>query len=163
MESKQTVKLEQRCLFPNTNCTQAAEINLDRQSSKRGTRHAFPVNLAQIRSAVPEIFHIQTKNDTDSAKNRTSRSALRGLSNTHSSSLFTACNYAIRVCDRLTLYKTTRDRSRRTGKHYSYFPRCFIATPGWTGFPKQNLLGRSWRLRAYSRCAPYIRPCHNNI
>jgi len=27
-----------------------------------GTKHVFCVNLAQIRSAVPEIFHTQTKN-----------------------------------------------------------------------------------------------------
>jgi len=36
------------------------------------------VNLAQIRSAVPEIFHTQTKN-TDSAQNRTIRSSLRAV------------------------------------------------------------------------------------
>jgi len=30
-------------------------------SSKRGTKHVFPVNLARIRSAVPDIFHTQTK------------------------------------------------------------------------------------------------------
>jgi len=29
-------------------------------SSERGTKHIFPVNLAQIRSAVPEIFYSQT-------------------------------------------------------------------------------------------------------
>jgi len=29
--------------------------------SKRGTKHVFLVNLAQIHSAVPEIFHTQTK------------------------------------------------------------------------------------------------------
>jgi len=41
-------------------------------SSERGIKRIFPVNLAQIRSAVPEIFHIQTnKKVTDSAKNRT--------------------------------------------------------------------------------------------
>jgi len=43
-------------------------------SSERGTRHVFFVNLAQIRSAVPEIFHTQTKNHrlagSDDAKNR---------------------------------------------------------------------------------------------
>ena len=33
------------------------------KSSKRGTRHVFPVNLAQIRSAVPEIFCTQTKQE----------------------------------------------------------------------------------------------------
>ena len=30
-------------------------------SSEQGAKHVFPVNLAQIRSAVPEIFHTQTK------------------------------------------------------------------------------------------------------
>ena len=41
-------------------------------SSKRWTKHVFTVNLAQIRSAVPEIFDPQAKNKvTDSAKNRT--------------------------------------------------------------------------------------------
>ena len=30
-------------------------------SSKRGTKHVFHVNLAQIHSAVPGIFHTQTK------------------------------------------------------------------------------------------------------
>jgi len=29
--------------------------------SERGTSHVCPVNLAQIRSAVPEIFYTQTK------------------------------------------------------------------------------------------------------
>jgi len=38
------------------------------------------VNLAQIRSAVPEIFHTQTKNSqTDSAKNRTLHSPLHAV------------------------------------------------------------------------------------
>ena len=32
--------------------------------SERGTKHAFPVNLAQIRSAVPEIFKAQTNNNS---------------------------------------------------------------------------------------------------
>jgi len=31
-------------------------------SSERGTKHVFRVNFAQIRSAIPEIFHTQTKN-----------------------------------------------------------------------------------------------------
>jgi len=30
-------------------------------SSERGTKHVFPVYLTQIRSAVPETFHTQTK------------------------------------------------------------------------------------------------------
>jgi len=34
---------------------------LHSNSSERGTQHVFPVNLAQIRTAVPEIFHSQTK------------------------------------------------------------------------------------------------------
>ena len=38
------------------------------------------VNLAQICSAVPEIFHTETKKaQTDSAKNRTIRSSLRAV------------------------------------------------------------------------------------
>jgi len=40
-------------------------------SSERGTKHVFHANLAQVRSAVPGIFHTQTKNVTDSVKNRT--------------------------------------------------------------------------------------------
>jgi len=41
--------------------------------SERGTKHVFPVNLAQIRSAATEIFDAQTKNekDIDGAENRT--------------------------------------------------------------------------------------------
>jgi len=40
----------------------------------------FRVNLAQIRSAVPEIFDTQPKNTrTDGAKNRTFRSSLRAV------------------------------------------------------------------------------------
>jgi len=31
-------------------------------SSERGTRHVFPVNLAQMHSAVPKIFDAQTIN-----------------------------------------------------------------------------------------------------
>ena len=48
-------------------------------SSERGTKHVFRVNFAQIRSAVPEIFHTQTKTQTDGAKNRTFRSSLRAV------------------------------------------------------------------------------------
>jgi len=29
--------------------------------SERVTKHVLPVNFAQIRSAIPEIFHTQTK------------------------------------------------------------------------------------------------------
>jgi len=52
------------------NRTQAAEIDLDLQTrpSDRGTKHVFRVNLAQIRSAVPEIFHTQTKKSQTALK-----------------------------------------------------------------------------------------------
>jgi len=59
------------------NCTQAAEraemlflslviLTFDlwscpSNSSERGTKHAFRVNLSQIRSAVPEIIHTRIK------------------------------------------------------------------------------------------------------
>ena len=48
-------------------------------SSERGTKHVFCVNLAQIRWAVPEIFCTQTKKVTDSAKNRTLCSSLHAV------------------------------------------------------------------------------------
>jgi len=44
--------------------------------------HVFPVNLAQIRSVVPEIFHTQQK-VTDSAKSRTLRSSLHAVKVVH--------------------------------------------------------------------------------
>ena len=49
---------------------QTTEIDLGRpsNSSQRGTKHVFPVNLAQIRSAVPEIFHTQTKQSQTALK-----------------------------------------------------------------------------------------------
>jgi len=85
-----------KMFLPNTNRTQAAQraekcrfcfwwpwpfdfrpwpSNL----SERGTKHVFRVNLAQIRSAVSEIFHTQTKTQTAGAKNRTFRSSLRAV------------------------------------------------------------------------------------
>jgi len=36
-------------------------------SSERGTKHVFPVNLAQLRSGVPEVFDSQTKNKSQTA------------------------------------------------------------------------------------------------
>jgi len=48
-------------------------------SSQRGTKYVFSVNLVQIRSAVPEIFYTQTKKVTYSAKNRTLRSSLHAV------------------------------------------------------------------------------------
>jgi len=45
-----------------------------------GTKHVFRVNFVQIRSAVPEILHTQTKKpQTDGAENRTFRSSLRAV------------------------------------------------------------------------------------
>jgi len=37
-------------------------------SPERGTKRVFRVNLAQIRSAIPEIFHTQIKNKRTRAK-----------------------------------------------------------------------------------------------
>jgi len=55
-------------------------LTSDLQTSKRGTKHVFFVNLTQIRSAVPEIFHRQTKKtEIDGAKNRTCCSSLRAV------------------------------------------------------------------------------------
>jgi len=77
-------------MFYQTNRKQAAERAekyrfcpswlLPSKSSKRGTKHVFCVNLVQIRSAVPEIFHSETrKTQTDGTKKRTFRSSLRAL------------------------------------------------------------------------------------
>jgi len=91
------IQLKAKDVLPNINLTQAAEraekcrfcswwpwtLTFDlwhwhSNSTERGTKHVFPVNLAQIRSAVPKIFHIKTKKSrTDSAKNRTLRSSQR--------------------------------------------------------------------------------------
>jgi len=37
-------------------------------SSERRTKHVFPVNLTQIRSSVPDIFHTQTKKSQTAPK-----------------------------------------------------------------------------------------------
>jgi len=47
-------------------------------NTKHGTKHVFHMNLAQIHSAVPEIFYTQ-KTQTDGDKNRTFRSSLRAV------------------------------------------------------------------------------------
>jgi len=39
-------------------------------SSERGTKHVFPLNLVQIRLAVPEIFDSQTKKEWKSHRHR---------------------------------------------------------------------------------------------
>jgi len=41
------------------------------------------MNLAQIRSAAPDVFHKQTKTQTYSAKNRTFRSSLHAVIQSH--------------------------------------------------------------------------------
>jgi len=81
-------------VLPNINRTQAAEraekfrflslvtLNFDlwswpSNSSERGRKHVFRVNLAQIRSAVP-VIHKQ-KPQTNGTKNRTFRSSLRAV------------------------------------------------------------------------------------
>jgi len=88
-------ELETRDVLPNINRTQAAEKcrlllwwpwplsdlrPWHSNSFERGTKDVCGVDLAQIRSAVPEIFHTQTKKTkTDGAKNRTFRSSLRAV------------------------------------------------------------------------------------
>jgi len=42
--------------------------NNNSNSSERGTKHVFRVNLAQTRSAVPETFHTQTKKSQTALK-----------------------------------------------------------------------------------------------
>ena len=70
--------LEAKYVLPSTNRTQATEwaenavlslltLTFYRwlwplNSSERGTKHVFRVNMAQIRSAVPDILHTLTKN-----------------------------------------------------------------------------------------------------
>jgi len=66
------VKLEAKDVLPSINRMQAAKRakNADfhpwwpwpSNSSEQGTKHVIYVNLAKIRSAVPEVFHTQTKN-----------------------------------------------------------------------------------------------------
>jgi len=55
------------------------------KSSERGNKHVFPVNLVQIRSAVPRDIWFTNKQTntkvTDSTKNRTLCSLLRAVTN----------------------------------------------------------------------------------
>jgi len=79
----QKQQLAAKDVLPNTNCMQAAErvekwrffvcdLNLDPSNlSEWGTKHIFCMNLAQICSAVPEIFHIQTKKNKNKNKKMT--------------------------------------------------------------------------------------------
>jgi len=65
-------------------------------SFERRTKHVFPVNLAQIRSVVPEIFDAETKKNekvTDGAGNRT---------------LLASGNELINLCSVVTLCVQTR-------------------------------------------------------
>jgi len=69
------IKLEAKDVLPNINRTQAAPegpkmpflslatltFDLDFQTRPKGIKYVFRVNLAQIRLAIPEIFHKQTK------------------------------------------------------------------------------------------------------
>ena len=68
-------------------------------SSERGTKHAFHVNLAQICSAVPEIFHAQTKN----ADWRCQKQNLPQ---------FTACSNYLRKSSVNSQYRSVTDNSR---------------------------------------------------
>ena len=57
-------------------------IDLDLQTRPREGAYVIRVKLAQIRSAVPEIFHTRTKTVTDSAKNGTLCSSLCAVKTT---------------------------------------------------------------------------------
>ena len=78
-----TVKpqLQQRCFSKHKPHAGHRNWPWPSNSSQRGTTHVFLVNLVQIRSAVPEVFHTQTKGsqNDDGAKNRTFRSSLRAI------------------------------------------------------------------------------------
>jgi len=54
-------------------------FDLDIQICPSEGPNMFIVNLAQMRSPIPEIFNSQTKKVTDSAKNRTLRSLLHAV------------------------------------------------------------------------------------
>jgi len=54
-------ELEQRCFSKHTAHTDRRNQPWPSNSSEWGTKYVFRVHLAQIRSAVPEIFHTQTK------------------------------------------------------------------------------------------------------
>jgi len=57
--------------------------DLGLQTGPSETKQVFHVNLVQISSAVPEIFHTQTKSlQTDSTKSRTFHSSLHAVTKT---------------------------------------------------------------------------------
>ena len=55
------IKQQQRCLSKHKLHAGRRNWPWPSNSSEWGTKHVFRVNLAKIRSAVPEIFHTQTK------------------------------------------------------------------------------------------------------
>ena len=72
-------ELEQRCFSKHK--PHAGRRNWPRPSNsfERRTKHIFLVNLVQIRSAVPEIFHTQTKSHRERQKQKLIRSWLRAV------------------------------------------------------------------------------------
>jgi len=82
------------------------------------------VNLAQICSAVPEIFHTQTKNtQTDGAKNRTFRSSLP----------FTACdnnnNIKLGICVHRAFTESDSLQSAQVRRVLTRNPHSFTCHP----------------------------------
>ena len=73
-------KLQAGCIFSLVTLT--FDLDLQTRPSEGPIKHFFHVNLAQIRSAVPDIFHTQ-KPQTDGAKNRTFRSLLLAVRMPH--------------------------------------------------------------------------------
>ena len=80
LTQKMYYNLEQRCSSRHKPHAGRQNWPWPSNSSERGTKHVFYVNLAQIRSAISDIFQTQTKNtQTDGAKNRTFHSSLRAV------------------------------------------------------------------------------------
>ena len=55
--------------------------------SEKGTKHVFPVNFVQIRSAVCEVFHTQTKKSQRQKQNLTQFSACGNDKNTQKANI----------------------------------------------------------------------------
>ena len=68
-----TVKpqLQQRCFSKHKPHAGHRNWPWPSNSSKRGTKHVFPVNFAKIHSVVPGIFHTQTKKSQRQKQNLT--------------------------------------------------------------------------------------------
>jgi len=85
-------------------------------SSEWGTKHVFPVNLAQIRLAVPEIFDAKTKK---------SETAIKKQNLTQ----FTACgNYTLDVIQLLTVNWLRKEQALYPLCQYSYTGHKYTAT-----------------------------------